>query len=69
MVGARAHASYLAFEERPRIQGTVIYSGLLPYFGFSVLYDPEHGEVGLKPVRPPTAARGGCSPAVLEGVL
>ena len=32
-----------------RVDGSHIYAGLIPYFAFSVLYDPEHRLIGLKP--------------------
>lgn len=54
VIGRRAQASHLSFEPRPQARVTIIYAGLAPYFAYSVLYDPEHGTIGLKP-RPPAA--------------
>jgi len=50
--GLKAHASRLEFKSEPANPNTAIMSGLTAYFAFSVLYDPEHGLVGLRP-RPP----------------
>ena len=51
-IGQRAHASRLTFEPEEPGRGPVVFTGLSPYFAFSVLYDPEHGRVGLKPRDP-----------------
>jgi hypothetical protein len=51
-VGQRAQASRLEFRQQATPKGTVIYSGLMPYFAFSVLYDPGEGELGFKARRP-----------------
>lgn len=63
-VGLRAHASHLGFSEDAHVPGTVIYAGLMPYFAFSVLYDPEAGAVALKPRPPaPGGPQGELAPA------
>jgi hypothetical protein len=49
---SRSQASHLNFIERPAPKTTAILSGLMPYFAFSVLYDPATQELGLK-ARPP----------------
>jgi hypothetical protein len=54
VIGERAHASHLQFVEEPRIRGVTIFSGLTPYFAYSVLYDADKQGLGLKP-RPPAA--------------
>jgi hypothetical protein len=48
-VGRRDQASGMFVE--PLAQGAVphISAGLMPYFGWSVLYDPENQTIGLKP--------------------
>jgi hypothetical protein len=51
-IGLRQHASHLSFNSQPRFEGPAIYTGIAAYLGFSVLYDAEHGRIGLKP-RPP----------------
>ncbi|CAN5293632.1 hypothetical protein BH09PSE2_BH09PSE2_24850 [soil metagenome] len=51
----RAQASHLTFRDGHDGEGNgpqAIYAGLLPYFAWSVLYDPAAGVVGVKP-RPP----------------
>ena len=51
----RAQASHLTFRDGHDGEGggpQAIYAGLLPYFAWSVLYDPAQGVVGVKP-RPP----------------
>lgn len=48
-VGRRDQASAFRVEEEPRAPQTRLFSGLLPYFAFSVLYDPAAAQVGLKP--------------------
>jgi hypothetical protein len=47
---APAPGSGLRFRSRPQPQapGTTIYLGILPYFAFSALYDPEAKIIGLK---------------------
>ncbi len=58
-IGQRAHASHLSFEPEEPGRGPVVFTGLSPYFAFSVLYDPAHGHVGLKPRNPaPGGPRG-----------
>ena len=52
--GQRAQATRLTFDNHPEPGSPAIYAGLAPYFAYSVLYDPEHGTVALKP-RPATA--------------
>ncbi len=47
-VGLRTHASNLIFRDDSRANVTQIYSGLMGYFAFSVLYDPAAGELGFK---------------------
>lgn len=59
MVGSQAQASRLSIEPRPGAPMPIVFAGLSPYFAFSVLYDPEHGEIGLKPRAPaPGGPRG-----------
>jgi hypothetical protein len=53
-IGRREQASRLQFVEEPRRQGTTIFSGLTVYFAYSVLYDADHQNVGLK-ARAPAA--------------
>lgn len=48
VIGQRAQASHLTFERRSQSPAPAIFAGLLPYFAFSVLYDPEHGTVAFK---------------------
>jgi hypothetical protein len=47
---APAPGSRLLFRSQPQPQapGTYIYLGILPYFAFSTLYDPEAKIIGLK---------------------
>jgi hypothetical protein len=40
--------SYLSFRPQPRAPGPRIMLGILPYFSFSALYDPDAKMVGLK---------------------
>ncbi len=52
----RPQASHLTFRDGHDGEGNgpqAIYAGLLPYFAWSVLYDPAQGTVGVKP-RVPT---------------
>jgi hypothetical protein len=44
----RSQASRLSFIEQPAPKITTILSGLMPYFAFSVLYDPDKQELGLQ---------------------
>ncbi len=49
--GRRAQSSHLAVEPPPRAlegRGAVIRAGILPYYAWSVLYDPGAGEIGVK---------------------
>ena len=57
----RSQGSHLSFREPlPKLPGvTAIRAGTLPYFAWSVLYDPSAGVVGVKP-RP--QAPGGPTP-------
>jgi len=48
-VGRRDQASHFTTDEEPRMRVPHLYAGLMPYLAFDVLYDPEHGEVGLRP--------------------
>lgn len=53
VVDRRSHASRLTFRAGHGSHGegggpTVIYAGLLPYFVWSVLYDPEHDIIAVK---------------------
>ncbi len=57
--GLREHASRLSFDEDALVSGTVIYAGLTPYFAFDVLYDPDKGEIGLRPRQPAPNAPAG----------
>jgi len=52
VIGERAQASHLQFVEEPKMRGVTIFSGLTPYFAYSVLYDADRQGLGLKP-RPP----------------
>lgn len=52
VVGERSEASRLSVKRSPKVDGVAIRAGIVPYLAFSVLYDPEHGRIGLKP-RPP----------------
>jgi len=54
-LGPRAWGERLSFRQEPRVNGVVIYAGIAPYFGYSVLYDPRRQTIGLKP-RPPARA-------------
>jgi hypothetical protein len=40
--------SRLSFRVQPRAPGARIFLGILPYFAFSVLYEPEAKTIGLK---------------------
>ena len=44
----RDHASKLSFRSPPNGRPQAIYAGLLPYFVWSVLYDPAAGTVAVK---------------------
>ncbi len=47
-VGRREQASHFATEDDPQKRVPHLYTGLMPYFLFDVLYDPQHGEIGLR---------------------
>lgn len=49
IIGRRDHASHLTFQTRDRAPMMEIMSGLTAYFAYSILYDPVHCTVGLKP--------------------
>lgn len=51
-IGQREHASNLTMVREPQSKLPEIFAGLSPYFAFSVLYDPAHGTVALKPRSP-----------------
>lgn len=59
----KAHASKLTFVDQPEGRGRpqAIYAGLLPYFVWSVMYDPAAGVVAVKP-RPPTPGGPAAAP-------
>jgi hypothetical protein len=48
-LGDRAQTSGFSFGERPQPPLTAIFSGVLPYLGFAVLYDATTQEIGLRP--------------------
>ena len=48
-VDRRDEASHFTTEEDPHMRVPHLYTGLTSYFAFDVLYDPQHGQVGLKP--------------------
>ncbi|HLZ75570.1 hypothetical protein [Phenylobacterium sp.] len=52
VTGARDLGTRLTWRRETRVYGPVIYAGIAPYFAWSVLYDPAHQRIGLKP-RPP----------------
>ena len=54
-IGPREWGLRLSFRRESRVSGVVIYAGVAPYFGYSVLYDPRGQRIGLKP-RAPAAA-------------
>jgi len=47
-VGRHDQASRFTTDNEPQMRVPHLYAGLMPYFAFNVLYDLEHGEVGLK---------------------
>ncbi len=49
VVGHREQASHFASEARPQARSPRLFVGIMPYFAFSVLYDPGQGMIGLKP--------------------
>ena len=48
-VGRRDQASGMFVEHPGTSTAPLISAGLMPYFGWSVLYDAQHGVIGLKP--------------------
>lgn len=40
--------AHVAIRHEPRAQGARVFLGILPYFAFSALYDPEARAIGLK---------------------
>jgi hypothetical protein len=52
VIGARDLGTRLTWRRESHVYGPVIYAGIAPYFGYSVLYDPRRQTIGLKP-RPP----------------
>lgn len=55
VIGERAQATHLEFTEDGRNPDPAIFTGLTPYFAYSVLYDPAHARLGFRP-RPPMPA-------------
>lgn len=53
VIGAREDAAHLAFRQVEFMPKTVIRMGIGPYFTYSVLYDLEHGGLGVRPRKPP----------------
>jgi len=49
VVDRRDQASHVTADAEPQMRVPHLYAGLMPYFAFDVLYDPGHGEIGLKP--------------------
>jgi hypothetical protein len=47
-VGRRDEASRFTVEVEPRAPAPRLFMGILPYFVFSTLYDPQAGTIGLK---------------------
>ena len=50
--GLRDLGTRLTWRREAHVYGPVIYAGVAPYFAFSVLYDPRHQTIGLKPRAP-----------------
>ena len=48
-IDLRGHASDFRYEWVNRNGPPRVYSGITAYFAFSILYDPDHGLIGLKP--------------------
>lgn len=48
-IGDRDDATRVTTETRPELNMPRVLAGALPYFTFSVLYDAEHQQIGLKP--------------------
>ena len=44
--GVKEQASQVFFDLR---RGPAIFAGVVPYFAFEILYDPDRNEIGLKP--------------------
>ncbi len=51
-LGQRDQASRLSIDREGGPPIPAIFLGLTPYFAFSVLYDPAHGMIGVKPRAP-----------------
>ena len=52
VVGSRQQAAHLRFDFTGSSQ-PILYAGVTPYFAFSVLYDADAGQIGLKSRPPP----------------
>ncbi len=52
VTGVRDLGTRLTWRRETRVYGPVIYAGIAPYFAWSVLYDPGHQRIGLKPRAP-----------------
>lgn len=48
VIGSRDLGTRLTFRQERRVYGSVIYAGIAPYFGYSVLYDPRRQTIGLR---------------------
>ncbi len=48
IVGSKAQTARLVFTQMP-VSAPQLYLGTLPFFAFSVAYDPGHNRIGLKP--------------------
>jgi hypothetical protein len=64
-IGQRDQGTRLSYRREGRVNGVVIYAGIAPYFGYSVLYDPRRQTIGLKP-RPPGPAPDGPRATALD---
>ena len=64
-IGQREQGTRLSYRRETRVYGVVIYAGIAPYFGYSVLYDPKRQMIGLKP-RPPGPAPDGPRAVALD---
>ncbi len=47
-IGRREQASRFTAETNPNVRSPQLYPGIMPYFVFSVLYDAEHHQIGLR---------------------
>lgn len=66
VAGERSEASRMSLKTSAKVDGVAIRAGIVPYLAFSVLYDPEHGRIGLKPrptMRGAPSAERAASPA------